>query len=97
MAIELIGEYEVSFTAGEEPALVIHHLIRGHDVAALGAAEAAELRELLAVSQKRIRELGGYRALFGEAGDMTLYTQAGARACYLNADQAARLGRLLGR
>lgn len=95
MQIELIGEYEVSFERAGAPALVIHHLIRGHDVAALGAADAAELGALLAVSQKRIRELGGYRALFGDAGDLTLYTASGARACYLNADQAARLGRLL--
>lgn len=96
MQLELIGEYEITYTPGGQPALVIHHLIRGHDVAALGAADSAELGDLLAVSQKRIRELGGYRVLFGDAGDLTLYTASGARACYLNADQAARLARLLG-
>jgi hypothetical protein len=93
--IELIGEYEVTVTLGGAPALVIHHVIRGHDVAALGADDAAELRELLTTQQKRIRELGGYRLLLGGGGDLTLYTASGARACYLTADQAAALGRLL--
>lgn len=95
MQIELIGEYEVTLSPGAEPALVIHHLVRGHDVVSLGAAATAELGELLAVTQKRIREIAGYRAIFGGGGDLTFYTAAGARACYLTADQAARLGQLI--
>jgi hypothetical protein len=95
MQFDLIGEYEVTVTPGGAPALVVHHVIRGHDVAALGAADAAALRELLGVSQKRIRELGGYRLIFGGGGDLTVYTAAGARACYFTADQAARLAGLL--
>ncbi len=95
MQIELIGDYEATLTPGAEPTLVLHHLVRGHDVVALGEAAVAELRELLAVSQKRIRELGGYNAILGAGGDLTLYTATGQRACYLNGDQAARLARLL--
>jgi hypothetical protein len=95
MQIELIGEYEVTLTPGGAPALTIHHLIRGHDVATMSLAEAHALRDELAVSQKRIREIGGYRAIFGGAGDLTLYSASGARACYLNGDQTAQLGRLL--
>lgn len=95
MQVLLIGEYEVTYRAGGAPALVIHHVVRGHDVVALGAQEAAELRELLAVQQKRIRELGGYRLIFGEGGDVVFYDQAGRRACYLNGPDAARLGRAL--
>lgn len=95
MQIELIGEYEVTVVPGGEPALVIHHLIRGYDVVALGAANAAELGALLAVQQKRIRELGGYRVLLGAGGDVSVYGPTGARACYLTPDQAAQLARLL--
>lgn len=96
MQTDLIGELEISYTPGAEPALVIHHLIRSRDVARLSAAEAVELRDLLAVAQKRIRELsGGHRLVLGAGGDFSLYTPDGQRACYLNPDQAARLARLL--
>lgn len=91
----IIGEYEVAHRPGASPALVIHHVVRGYDAVALGASECAGLRELLAVEQKRIRELGGYRVLLGASGDLTMYDQAGRRACYLTPDQAARLARLL--
>jgi hypothetical protein len=95
MQIELVGEYEVTVVPGGEPALVIHHVIRGYDVVALGAADTAELGALLAVHQKRIRELGGYRVLLGAGGDVTLYAPTGARACYLNPEQAAQVARLI--
>lgn len=96
MRIELIGDYEVTVSPGGAPALVIHHVVRGADVVALGAADAMELRELLATQQKRIRELGGYRLILGGSGDITLYAASGARACYLSADQAAALRKMLG-
>lgn len=94
MKIQLIGEYEVTYQGGE-PALVIHHLVRGHDVASFGQAEAGALRELLGVRQRRIRELGGQQLILGAAGDLTIYGPGGARACYLNEDQAATLGKML--
>jgi hypothetical protein len=93
--INIIGEYEVSYAPTADPALVLHHLVRGYDVLRLGAAAAAELGALLAVQQKRIRELDGHRALFGAAGDVSIYAPSGQRACYLNADQAALLGKLI--
>lgn len=95
MQVALIGEYEVTWQAGGAPALVLHHVVRGYDAVALGADATAELRELLAVRQKRIRELGGYRVLLGAGGDLTFYDQAGRRACYLGGDDAGRLARLL--
>lgn len=95
MQIAIIGEYEVTSTPGAEPALVIHHVVRGYDAVTLGAADSAELRDLLAVQQKRIRDLGGYRLLLGAAGDVTLYDQAGRRACYLTPEQGERLAALL--
>jgi hypothetical protein len=91
----IIGEYEVSYAPASEPALVIHHVVRGYDVLRLDAAAAAELGTLLAVQQKRIRELAGHRALFGAAGDVSLYGPSGQRACYLNPEQAARLALLI--
>lgn len=91
----IIGEYEVTHRQGCAPALVIHHVVRGYDAVALAASECGALRELLAVQQKRIRELGGYRVLLGAGGDLTVYDQAGRRACYLTPDQCARLARLL--
>lgn len=95
MQVAIIGDYEVSYTPDADPALVIHHVVRGYDAAVLDAAAAAELHALLAVSQKRIREVGGYRAVFGAAGDVTLYTTSGQRAVYLSSEQAARLGALV--
>lgn len=95
MQIAIIGDYEVTYSAGGEPALVIHHVVRGYDAVTLGAAEAAELGALLAVRQKRIRELGGYRLLLGAGGDMSFYDQWGRRACYLTEGQGERLARLL--
>ena len=95
MQIDLIGEYEATYTPGATPTLVLHHLVRGHDAVALDEAATAELRELLAVHQKRIRPLAGYNAILGAGGDLTFYTAAGQRACYLNGDQAARLARLI--
>jgi hypothetical protein len=74
---------------------VLHHLVRGYDAVVLDAAATVELRELLAVHQKRIRPLAGYNAILGAGGDLTLYTGSGQRACYLNSDQAARLARLI--
>lgn len=96
MQVAIIGEYEVTYQAGGEPALVVHHVVRGYDAVTLGAAETGELRELLAVRQKRIRELGGYRLIFGEGGDIVFYDQAGRRTCYLDGEDAGRLGRMLG-
>ena len=96
MRMDVIGELEVTYQPGQEPALLIHHLIRGRDLAALSAAEAGELRELLAVSQKRIRELsGGHRLVLGANGDFSLYLPDGQRVCYFNPDQALRLARML--
>lgn len=95
MQFDLIGEYEATYTPGGSPALVLHHLVRGYDAVVLDAAATAELRELLAVRQKRIRPLAGYSAILGAGGDLTLYTASGQRACYLNEDQAARLARLI--
>ncbi|NWF80231.1 MAG: hypothetical protein HXY37_09315 [Chloroflexi bacterium] len=95
MQIVIIGEYEVSYDAAGEPALIIHHVVRGYDAAGFDAATAAELGALLAVRQKRIRELGSYRAVFGAGGDVTLYTATNQRAVYLTSEQAARLATLL--
>jgi hypothetical protein len=96
MQTDLIGELEVTYQPGGSPALLIHHLIRGRDLARLSAAEADELRELLAVNQKRIRELsGGHRLVLGSNGDFSLYTPDGQRVCYFNPDQSVRLARLL--
>lgn len=95
MRVALIGDYEVTAQQGGEPALVVHHLVRGYDAATLDAAAVEALRELLAVQQKRIRELGGYRVILGAGGDLTLYDQAGRRACYFTPDQSARLAQLL--
>lgn len=96
MQIDVIGELEVTYQPGQEPALLIHHLIRGRDLARLSAAEAGELRELLAIDQKRIRVLsGGHRLVLGAGGDFSLYLPDGQRVCYFNPDQAARLARLL--
>lgn len=95
MQIVIIGEYEVSYDAAGAPALVIHHVVRGYDVAVFDAATAGELGALLAIRQKRIRELGGYRVVFGGGGDVTLYTAANQRAVYLTSEQAARLAALL--
>jgi hypothetical protein len=95
MKIEIIGDYEATYAPGGEPALLLHHVVQGFDAAALGAGEAAALRELLAVRQKRIRALGPYQAIFGAEGDFALYAAGGRRACYLTVEQAARLARLL--
>jgi hypothetical protein len=95
MQVVIIGEYEVTYEADGAPALVVHHVVRGYDVVTLTTEEAVELRELLAVQQKRIRELGSYRVILGAGGDLTIYDQAGRRACYLSGDDAGRLGRLL--
>ncbi|NJM09154.1 hypothetical protein HC891_27570 [Candidatus Gracilibacteria bacterium] len=91
----LIGEYEISL-GGEPPALTILHLIRGNLAARFGGNEIAELRELLAVEQKRIRTLGSYQLIFGASGDMAVYHQNGQRNAYFNADQIAALRRFLG-
>jgi hypothetical protein len=95
MQVVMIGEYEFTYQAGAEPALVVHHLVRGYDAVTLDAAATTELRELVAVSQKRIRELGGYRVILGAGGDLTIYDQHGRRACYLTPDQGVQLSRLL--
>jgi hypothetical protein len=95
MPIELIAEYEVTYRAEGEPALTFYHVVRGHDVARLAAAETAELRELLAVTQKRIRSLGAFQLILGAGGDLSLYTADGRRACYLNPDQVTHLARLI--
>jgi len=93
--VTIIGEYEITCSADHEPALVIHHVVRGYDAVVLDAAAVATLRELLAVQQKRIRPLGQYQAVFGAGGDMTVYTVANQRAVYLNSEQTARLAALL--
>ncbi|MFQ3662574.1 MAG: hypothetical protein SNJ69_09310 [Chloroflexaceae bacterium] len=95
MDITIIGEYEITYCADHEPALVIHHVVRGYDTAVLDAAAVATLRELLTVQQKRIRPLGEYQAVFGAGGDMTIYTATNQRAVYLNSEQTARLAALL--
>ncbi|MCS6882389.1 MAG: hypothetical protein RMK84_14230 [Oscillochloridaceae bacterium] len=91
----IIGDYEITYTPDGEPALVIHHVVRGYDAAVLDAAAVATLRDLLSIQQKRIRNLGKYQAIFGSGGDMALYTAAGQRSVYLNADQTVRLAALL--
>lgn len=96
MEITLIGDYELTYTPDDEPALVIHHVVRGYDAAVLDMAAVATLRDLLAIQQKRICALGPYRAIFGAGGDMTLYTATNQRAVYLDAAQTARLAALLG-
>jgi hypothetical protein len=95
MQIALIGDYEVTYREGGDPSLVVHQVVRGYDAVRLGAPEVAALRELLAVQQKRIRELGGYRVILGAGGDLTIYDQLGRRACYLNGDQTGQLARLV--
>ncbi len=96
MEITIIGEYEITYTPNHEPALVIHHVVRGYDAAVLDATAVATLRDMLSIQQKRIRNLGNYQAIFGSGGDMTLYTPSNQRAVYLNAEQTARLAALLG-
>ena len=93
--IEIIGDYEATYIPGGDPALVLHHVVQGFDAARLSAAEAGALRELLALSQKRIRTLGPYQAFLGAEGVFALYAAGGRRACYLTAGQAARLAGLL--
>jgi hypothetical protein len=95
MQITVIAEYEITRQPAAEPALVIHHVIRGYDVVHLDAAQLAELAELLTVQQKRIRTLGEYQLILGEGGDLTFYSGPGRRACYLNPDQATALGKFL--
>jgi hypothetical protein len=96
MLIELIAEYEATYRPEGEPALTLYHVVRGHDVARLSTAEVAELRELLAVSQKRIRSLGIFQLILGAGGDLSFYMADGRRACYLNPDQARQLARMIG-
>lgn len=97
MQIDLIAEYEVTFQPAAEPALALFHVVRSREVVRLTAAEVAELRELLAVEQKRIRSLGSYQLLLGAGGDLSFSLANGQRACYLNADQVQKLVRLIGR
>ena len=96
MEIELIGEFEITYDAQTQD-LVFHHVIRGFDVAQFQGDAITELRDLLQISQKRIRNLANYQLLLGAGGDMTIYTNTGQRACYLNADQTALLARILRR
>lgn len=96
MSIALIGDYEVTWDPNSEPALVIHHVVRGYDAAVFDAETAMLLRDLLATQQKRIRTLGAYQAIFGAGGDLALYTSTHRRAAYFTNDQAARLAALLG-
>jgi hypothetical protein len=90
----LIGEYEITL-GGEPPVLEILNLVRGNAAARFVGDEVAELRELLAVEQKRIRPLGAYNLIFGASGDMAIYRQNGQRSAYFNADQVATLRRFL--
>jgi hypothetical protein len=96
MQIELIAEFEATYRAEGEPALSLYHVVRGREVVRLSAADVAELRELLAITQKRIRTIGGLQAIFGAAGDLSLYAPSGQRACYLNPDQTRKLAKLIG-
>lgn len=94
--IDLIGEFELTYAPDSAPALLIHHVVRGRDVAALDRASVDELRDLLATVQKRIRRLpDGHQAIFGAGGDVALYAPDGQRACYFNPDQAQKLARFL--
>jgi hypothetical protein len=90
----LIGEYAISL-GGEPLALEIFNLVRGNAAARFVGHEVAELGELLAVAQKRIRPLGDYNLIFGAAGDLAIYRQNGQRCAYLNADQVAAMRRFL--
>jgi hypothetical protein len=94
MQIELIAEYEVAYRP--EGDLTLFHVVRGREAARLSAAEVAELRELLSVTQKRIRGLGPYQLILGAGGDLSLHAPTGQRACYLNPDQVQELLRLIG-
>ncbi len=96
MQITLIAEYEITYQTQGEPALSIFHLVRGREVVRLTASEVAELRTLLAVTEKRIRSLGHYQLLLGAAGDLTFHSPNGQRACYLSADHVPSLVRMLG-
>ncbi|MBX0327956.1 hypothetical protein K2Z83_09740 [Oscillochloris sp. ZM17-4] len=96
MQIAQIAEYEVTYRPEGEPAISFFHVVRGREVARMSAAEVAELRELLAVTQKRIRPIGGGQLILGAGGDLSLYAASGQRACYLNPDQAQQLARLIG-
>ena len=55
MQITLIGEYEVTLQPDAEPALVLHHLIRGHDVVRLPSIEARAVAGWLSDPVRRIR------------------------------------------
>ena len=92
MDAAIIGGYELTRSRDGGPAsLVIHNVVQGYDAVSLDAAAAAELGELIAVQQKRIREIGGYRVILGGSGDLTIYDQLGRRACYLTGDQVGQL------
>jgi hypothetical protein len=94
MQISIIGEYELT-RQPTDPALVIHHVIRGYDVVHLIADHCTELAALISTQQKRIRTLGNYQLLLGDGGDLTIYTAQGQRACYFNPDQVQVLRRFL--
>ncbi|NTW02198.1 MAG: hypothetical protein HGA19_13095 [Oscillochloris sp.] len=96
MQFDLIGEYEVTYRREGEPALSFFHVVRDREVAQLATLAVAELRELLATDQKRIRSLGGYQIILGAGGDLSIYATSGQRTCYLNADQARKLARMIG-
>ena len=95
MQIVLIAEFEVSVRPNGEPALAFHHVIRDRTVATFELAAAQELRDLLAIEQKRIRVVGGCQVIFGAGGDLTIYSPNGQRAVYLNDFQAGQLSALL--
>jgi hypothetical protein len=97
MQILLIGEYEVTITPDQQPALVLHHLIRDVAVVSLNRSEAAAVAAWLLQPLRRIRELTDYRVIVGTAGDVTWYLQNGMRVAYLNVDQARTLADHLAR
>ncbi|WP_129670378.1 hypothetical protein [Candidatus Chloroploca sp. Khr17] len=96
MPTHIIADYEITYEPNAEPALLIYHVVRGYDALTLNQPATDLLCALLAVQQKRIREIGGYRAIFGSGGDVVFYTPAGQRACYFNEAQSVLLARMLG-
>ncbi|RRR69325.1 MAG: hypothetical protein EI684_16055 [Candidatus Viridilinea halotolerans] len=92
--VVIIGEYEITYAPDQHPALSIHHVVRGYDLVRLEASAVAALGTLLAVQQKRIRELDGFQVICGAAGDLSLYGPQGQRA-YFTADQVNQLAQLL--
>lgn len=91
----LIGAYEVSYTSPQSLQFV--HLIQGYIAAAFTGGEIEQLRQLIAIGQKRIVAIGDkYNVITGASNDLAVYnTASGRRMLYLDRDQALQLSRFL--